>query len=123
MDPEGTVDAARKWIEGYSDLRTIAVEGFYLKPGKDALRQAGSAFGMVEVIGTLRHLCRWNGVDFISVTPQVRKATHTRMVGAGYRFVGRAQSADDHRVSAECVGIAAMKMRVADIFPDAFKQD
>lgn len=123
MDPEKTVDAVRTWLDEQSNLRTVAVEGFYLKPGKDALRQAGSAFGMVEVIGTLRHLCRWNEVDFISVTPQVRKATHTRMVGAGYRFVGRAQSADDHRVSAECVGIAAMKMRVADIFPDAFKQD
>lgn len=120
MDPEGTLDAVRGWIAGSPLLRTIAVEGFYLRPGKDALRQAGSAFGMVEVIGTLRHMCRWEGREFVSVTPQVRKTTYTRVKAAGYRFVGRAQSADDHRVSAECVGIAAMKMRVADIFPDAF---
>lgn len=123
MDPEGTVDSVRQWIDEQPNLMTIAVEGFYLKPGKDALRQAGSAFGMVEVIGTLRHLCRWTDREFISVTPQVRASTYTRVKAAGYRFATRAQSKDDHRVSAECVGISAMKMRVADIFPGSFNKD
>lgn len=97
--PELFLDQARYWIADHKFDR-VAVEAFFLQADK-ALAQTGSSFGTVEVIGTLRSLCRWNAVPFETVTPGHRAATFRKMKAVKYKFP---RDPDGHMKSAISVG-------------------
>ena len=101
-------------------VRQIAIEGFWLKPGTDALRQAGSSFGMVEVIGVVRALCRRASIPLLVATPMDRNATQKRLKAAGYRWT--AYGNGDHAARAEETWITARKLRVSDLSQLANKE-
>lgn len=111
MAPEDCVDFIRDLVRRVSNLR-VFVEGFWLKPGLAALQQAGSSMETVEVIGTIRHLCRWSGVDFNKVA-NGQDAIATRLKAAGYQF--RSRGYGDHAKDAECVGVRGLELKVRQI--------
>lgn len=111
-EPDRCVDLIKTLIEEGS-AHEIVMEGFWLRSGKMALRQAGSAFEVVEVIGTIRNLCRWNGISFDKISPGVTAATRKRVIAAGYKPVAYGQG--DHAIDAEMVGIAHLRLKVRDL--------
>lgn len=90
----------------------IAIEGFWLKPGKAALQQAGSSMETVEIIGVVRHICRRHGIPFTKVA-NGQDAIATRLKAAGYKF--RSYGYGDHAKDAECVGSRALALKVRQI--------
>lgn len=104
--PEPFLDQAKVWIEAH-EFDRVAVEEFALQADK-ALQQTGSTFGTVEVIGTLRSLCRWNDVPFETIRPLVRDAAFTKMKAVKYRFP---RDPAGHMKAAICVGAIATGWR------------
>lgn len=111
MTPDDCVDFVREAVKRIGNLK-IAVEGFWLKPGKAALQQAGSSMETVEIIGTVRHLCRWSGTPFTKVA-NGQDAIATRLKAAGYEF--RSHGYGGHAKDAECVGSRALALKVRQI--------
>lgn len=111
MTPEECVDTVRReCIDGSVD--EVIVEGFWLKSGMDAMRQAGSQMETTEVIGTVKHLCRWHSMPFQKVA-NGQQAIHTRMKAAGYKPV--AHGFGDHAKDAEAVGIRGLGLKVRQV--------
>lgn len=106
LGPDAFLDRARMYIENKWFDRVVAEE-FRLQRDK-ALAQTGSSFGTVEVIGVLRHLCRWNNVPFETVTSLARDAAFIKMKAVKYRFP---KDPDGHMKSAVCVGAVATGWR------------
>lgn len=111
LTPEPFLDLARYWIQNRVYDR-VAVEEFKLQADK-ALQQTGSTFGTVEVIGTLRSLCRWNDVPFEIVTALARDGAFTKMRAVKYRFP---RDRDGHMKAAISVGAVATGWRAINHF-------
>lgn len=111
LSPEECVDFVRDQVV-YREPAQIVIEGFWLKPGMDAMRQAGSQMETTEVIGVVRHLCRWHGVRFQKVA-NGQQAIITRLKSAGYEFVSHGNG--DHAKDAECVGVRGLELKVRQI--------
>lgn len=111
LKPDGFLDLARGWIEKH-EFNRVAIEEFKLF-GDKALAQTGSKFGTVEVIGVVRHLCRWNDVPFEEVTSLARDAALIKMKAVKYKFV---RDKFDHKRAAVCVGAVATGWRAVNHF-------
>lgn len=111
LGPDEFLDRAKTYLENKWFDR-VAVEEFRLQ-GNKALAQTGSSFGTVEVIGVLRHLCRWNNVPFELITPLARDAAFIKMKAIGYRFP---KDGPGHTKSAICVGAVATGWRALEHF-------
>lgn len=109
--PDECLDFIRAAV-GAPRLTKVVVEGFWLKGGIDAVRQAGSQMETTEVIGVVRHLCRWHGTPFEKVA-NGQKAVITRLTAAGYRWVSRGHG--DHAKDAEAVGVRGLGLRIRDL--------
>lgn len=94
------------------EIDRVIVEGFWLKPGFDALRQAGSEMETVEVIGAIRHICRRVGMPFQKVAngqDSIRKKLNSR----GYPWT--AYGYGTHAHDAEAVGYRGLDLRVGQL--------
>lgn len=111
MTPEECVDAIRaEVVHGIVD--EVIVEGFWLKGGMGAIVQAGSEMETTEVIGTIRHLCRWHNVPFQKVA-NGQQSIHTRMKAVGYQY--KSHGSGNHAKDAEAVGIRGLGLKVRQI--------
>lgn len=108
--PEEFIDSVKSQLEAKL-IDRVAGEAFFLQKDK-ALAQTGSSFGTVEVIGVVRHLCRWNSVPFQLVRPLERDACFIKMQAVKYRF----PKGSDHVKSAVCVGAMATGWRALNHF-------
>lgn len=90
----------------------VIIEGFWLKPGLDAMRQAGSEMETTEVIGAVRHLCRWEGAKFTKVA-NGQQAIITRLEAAGYKWTSRGHGG--HAKDAEAVGVRGLGLKVRQL--------
>lgn len=109
LGPEEFLDNAKRWISG-REFAQVAIEAFFLQSDK-ALAQIGSSFGTVEVIGVVRHLCRWNSVPFETVTSSARDAAFIKMKTVKYKFP---KDRAGHMKSAICVGAVATGWRATN---------
>lgn len=90
----------------------VLIEGFWLKNGLDAVRQAGSQMETTEVIGTVKNLCRWAGMPFQKVA-NGQQATITRLTAAGYKWVSHGHGG--HAKDAEAVGVRGLEIKVRQL--------
>ncbi len=91
----------------------LIIEGFWLKPGKAALQQAGSAMETVELIGLARYLCvRHPGVEFVKVA-NGQNAIITRLDAAGYEWASKGHGG--HAKDAEAVAVRGLGLSVRQI--------
>lgn len=104
--PEDFIDTVRDKLAARL-LDRVVGEEFKLQADK-AKAQIGSSFGTVEVIGAIRHLCRWADIPFSLVRPLERDACYVRMLAVKYGFPKRTS---DHVKSAICVGAVATGWR------------
>lgn len=111
MTPDDCVDYVRERVSTDS-VNLVIVEGFWLKPGLDAMRQAGSQMETTEVIGAIRHLCRWYLVPFTKVA-NGQQSIHTRMKAVGYKYESHGHG--NHAKDAEAVGMRGLGMKVSQI--------
>lgn len=119
MHPDDCVDFVREEVAGVrvNSFPTrkpdqIIVEGFWLKGGLDALRQAGSEMETTEVIGAIRHLCRWSETPFQKVA-NGQDAIITRLEAAGYKWTSHGHGG--HAKDAEAVGVRGLGLKVKQI--------
>lgn len=110
--PDDFLDMFKVWTAEHV-YDHVAIEAFFLQ-GDKALAQTGSSFGTVEVIGVVRHLCRWAGVPLTLVRPLVRAAAFKRMRAVKYRFP---RDGAGHMKAAICVGAVATDWRAINHFP------
>lgn len=104
--PDNFLDQFRDWVE-LRKYDRVAIEEFRLQ-GDKALAQTGSSMGTCEVIGVVRHLCRWSDTPLQIIRPLDRDATHTRMKAVKYRFP---KDRLGHMKAAICVGAVATEWR------------
>lgn len=112
MTPEDCVDYVKRSVESPDQPDQVIVEGFWLKPGLDAIRQAGSQMETTEVIGTIRHLCRWAGVPFQKVA-NGQQATIKRLNSR--KYVWSSFGHGDHAKDAEAVGVRGLELKIRDL--------
>lgn len=119
MTPEDCVDFVREEVSGVSVTGPparvpdqVVVEGFWLKGGLDAIRQAGSEMETTEVIGAVRHLCRWAEVPFQKVA-NGQDAIITRLDAAGYEWTSHGHGG--HAKDAEAVGVRGLGLKVRQL--------
>lgn len=112
MSPEGCVDFVREAVNGTSPPSLVIVEGFWLKPGMDALRQAGSQMETCEVIGVVVHSCRWAGVPCAKVA-NGQQSIITRLEAVDYRWVSHGYG--KHAKDAEAVGVRGLGLKVRQL--------
>lgn len=112
MTPEKCTDYVREVVSGDDPPERVVVEGFWLKSGMDAIRQAGSEMQTTEVIGTIKHLCRWAGVEFEKVA-NGQQAVITRLNAAGYVWVAHGHGR--HAKDAEAVGVRGLGLKVREL--------
>lgn len=109
--PEAFIDDVRDRLTEHL-IDQVAGEGFWLQADK-AMAQVGSPFGTVEVIGAVRHLCRWANTPFELVSPSDRNACFKRMKAVKYQFP---KDSAGHVKSAVCVGGVATEWRAIHHF-------
>jgi len=90
----------------------VVIEGFWLKPGKAALQQAGSEMGTVELIGLTKGICRYQNVQFIKVA-NGQDPIITRLDAAGYEWASRGHGG--HAKDAEAVVVRGLGLKVREI--------
>lgn len=115
MTPDECVDYVADAVDpkhGVSVPDKVICEGYWLKPGKDALRQTGSPMETVEVIGTLKHVCRWAGVEFEKVQ-NGQQSIIQRLTASGYTWVAKGHGG--HAKDAEAVGVRGLALSVSEI--------
>jgi len=112
MTPEACVDYVRDAINSDDPPEQTICEGFWLKPGMDALRQAGSQMETCEVIGVVVHSCRWAGVPCIKVA-NGQQSIITRLEAVDYRWVSRGHG--KHAKDAEAIGVRGLGLRVRQL--------
>lgn len=113
MTPEGCIDYVADALASLDGKpESVIIEGFWLKPGKAALQQTGSTMETVEVIGAVKHLCRWQGVGFIKVA-NGQRAIIQRLNAVGYEWVSRGHGG--HAKDAEAVGVRGLDLSVSQI--------
>lgn len=127
MTPDDCVDFVREEVSGFNvnDFPAkipdqVVVEGFWLKGGIDAIRQAGSEMETTEVIGAIRHLCRWAGMPFQKVA-NGQDAIITRLEAAGYEWTARGHGG--HAKDAEAVGVRGLGLKVRQLQVVANKRE
>lgn len=94
------------------DYDVILLEGFWLKPGIDALRQAGSQLETVQVIGAIRHLCRRSGMPLVLVA-NGQDGIRRKLKSKGYKF--SAHGHGDHAHDAEAIGYRGLELKVQNL--------
>lgn len=104
--PDNFLDQFREWVDLHKYDR-VAIEEFRLH-GNKALQQTGSSFGTVEVIGVVRHLCRWADVPLQIIRPLDRDVAFTKMKALHYNFP---KDRLGHMKAAICVGAVATEWR------------
>lgn len=104
--PDEFLDMFRRWTE-HHDYDQVAIEEFRLQ-GNKALAQTGSTMGTSEVIGVVKHLCRWTNTPLRIVRPLDRDATFTRMKAVKFAFP---KDQLGHMKAAICVGAVATDWR------------
>lgn len=112
MNPDECVDYVRSIVTGMDKPHKVFIEGFWLKPGLDAIRQAGSQMETCEVIGTVRNLCRWYDTPMRKVA-NGQQATITRLTAAGYAWVAHGNGG--HAKDAEAVGVNGLGLKVRQL--------
>jgi len=90
----------------------LVIEGFWLKPGKAALQQAGSALETVELIGATLAIGRFQDIEVIKVA-NGQDSQITRMTAAGYEWVSKGHGG--HAKDAEAVGPRGLGLKVHEI--------
>ena len=120
MTPEDCVDFVRDeitvpdFVNGFPTTvpNEVIIEGFWLKGGIAALQQSGSEMETTEVIGTIRHLCRWAGVPFQKVA-NGQEAIITRLDSVGYKWTSHGHGG--HAKDAEAVGVRGLGLKVRQL--------
>lgn len=112
MTPDDCVDYIKRTVEGEDPPAMVFVEGFWLKGGMDAIRQAGSQMETTQVIGTIRNLCRWSRVG-CTLVANGQKAIITRLTAAGY--VWSSSGSGGHAKDAEAVGVRGLGLKVRQL--------
>lgn len=90
----------------------VCIEGFWLKPGKAALQQAGSSLETVELIGLTKGICKYQGVECIKVQ-NGQGAIITRLNAAGYEWASKGNG--NHAKDAEAVAVRGLGLSVTQI--------
>jgi len=90
----------------------VCIEGFWLKPGKAALQQAGSSLETVELIGATKAICRKVGTPVIKVA-NGQDAIIKRLEAAGYTWSSRGHGG--HAKDAEAVGVRGLELSVRQL--------
>lgn len=104
--PDNFLDQFRDWVDLHKYDR-VAIEEFRLQADK-AKQQTGSSFGTVEVIGVVRHLCRWADTPLQIIRPLDRAVAFTKMKAVRYKFP---KDRLGHMKAAICVGAVATEWR------------
>lgn len=111
VPPDRCVDMVEEACRrGQVDL--VALEGFWLRPGFDALRQAGSRLETVEVIGAIRHTCRRTGMT-LKVVANGQDAIRKKLNSRGYKWAAHGHG--DHAHDAEAVGYRGLGLTVGQL--------
>lgn len=94
-------------------ITAMAYEIFRLGGGQEALRQQGSTFGTVELIGLARHHARWASIDFQGFERGNRASALKRMKAVRWQFP---RGCSDHVRDACAVGACYTRWTANDHF-------
>lgn len=112
MTPTEFADAFLEMADSASPPDLVIIEGFWLKPGKAALQQAGSGMETVELIGLTKYVCRSRGIEWRKVA-NGQDAIIARLTAAGYEWASKGHGG--HAKDAEAVGARGLSLSVKDI--------
>lgn len=112
ITPTEYLDEVHDFCNAYDRPELVLVEGFWLRPGRDALRQAGSSMETVELIGATRYATMYAGIRFEKVQ-NGQDPIIKRLNAAGYEWTSMGHGG--HAKDAEAVGVRGLGLSVKDL--------